>query len=69
VDGHVYSENHFGYGKHEDKKTFINEYNKLQRRVLEMEKEGLCAAVYTQMTDIEEEINGIMTYDRKVKKI
>jgi hypothetical protein len=31
--------------------------------------EGLSAAVYTQMTDIEEEVNGIMTYDRKVKKL
>jgi hypothetical protein len=36
---------------------------------MEMKDEGLSAAVYTQMTDIEEEINGIMTYDRRVEKI
>lgn len=29
---------------------------------------GLCAAVYTQLTDVEEEINGLMTYDRQVEK-
>jgi hypothetical protein len=33
-----------------------------------MEK-GLCATVYTQLSDIEQEINGFMTYDRKVIKV
>lgn len=32
-------------------------------------KEGLTAAVYTQITDVEEELNGLMTYDREVLKI
>lgn len=31
--------------------------------------QGLCASVYTQWTDIEEEINGVYTWDREVKKI
>ena len=31
--------------------------------------EGLTAAVYTQITDVEEELNGLMTYDREVLKI
>ena len=31
--------------------------------------QGLCASVYTQVSDIEDEVNGIYTYDRKVKKI
>ncbi len=44
-------------------------YNELDRRVHELKKEGLCASVYTQLTDIEEEINGIMTYDRRVLKL
>ena len=30
--------------------------------------DGLCAAVYTQVSDIEEETNGLLTYDRKVRK-
>ena len=31
--------------------------------------EGLCAAVYTQVSDIEEETNGLLTYDRKSGKV
>jgi hypothetical protein len=34
-----------------------------------LEKAGLIAAVYTQLTDIETELNGLMTYDRKIIKI
>ena len=32
-----------------------------------MEK-GLCAAIYTQVSDVEDEVNGLMTYDRRVVK-
>jgi DICT domain-containing protein len=32
-------------------------------------RKGLSAAVYTQTTDVEVEINGLMTYDRKVVKL
>ena len=32
-------------------------------------KTGLCAAVYTQVSDVEDEINGLMTYDRRVEKL
>jgi hypothetical protein len=69
VEDHIYSDNHFGYGRHEDKDTFTSEYNSLQKRITQMKGEGLSAAVYTQLTDIEEEVNGIMTYDRKRVKI
>ena len=31
-------------------------------------EKGLCAAVYTQVSDVEDEINGLLTYDRKVCK-
>ena len=30
---------------------------------------GLCAAIYTQVSDVEDEINGLLTYDRKVEKM
>ena len=33
-----------------------------------LEKDGLCGAVYTQVSDIEEETNGLLTYDRSVRK-
>ena len=32
-------------------------------------KKGLCASVYTQLSDIEEEVNGFLTYDRKIMKV
>ena len=32
-------------------------------------KNGLCASVYTQVSDVEDEINGILTYDRKICKL
>ena len=32
-------------------------------------KQGLCAAVYTQVSDVEDETNGILSYDRKVCKL
>ena len=36
--------------------------------VLPCIKNGLCAAVYTQVSDVEDEINGLLTYDRKIMK-
>ena len=32
-------------------------------------RKGLCASVYTQISDVEDEINGLLTYDRKVEKV
>ena len=34
-----------------------------------MQDKGLCGAVYTQLSDVEEETNGLLTYDRKICKI
>ena len=52
----------------------IEELNKafwtmMESSVQPLIKKGLCAAVYTQISDIEEEVNGLWTYDRKVCKI
>ncbi len=69
VPDHTYSDRYFGYGSQGDLEALRVAYNELDRRVQELKKEGLCASVYTQLTDIEEEINGIMTYDRRVLKL
>jgi beta-galactosidase/beta-glucuronidase len=45
------------------------EYEKFIRMIIDFKKEGLSAAVYTQWTDVENEMNGIYTYDRKVIKL
>lgn len=69
VPGHIYSDRYFGYGSQGDLEALKAAYDELDRRVQELKKEGLCASVYTQLSDIEEETNGIMTYDRRVLKL
>ncbi len=69
VEGHMYSDAYFGYGVHEDAARFLEEYARFRTQVQELKKDGLCAAVYTQLSDIEEEINGLVTYDRRVEKV
>jgi hypothetical protein len=44
-------------------------YNTLIDELEELIPQGLSAAVYTQTTDVEGEVNGFMTYDRKVMKM
>lgn len=43
-------------------------YNRMLKEVMKLKDMGLSAAVYTQTTDVETEVNGLMTYDRKVVK-
>lgn len=69
VDGHSYSQEAFGYETYGEIKEFAKAYQKMLRKIEGLQREGLCAAVYTQLSDIEEEVNGIMTYDRKVVKV
>jgi len=51
----------------------LEEYKALFRRTLEelnqLRQQGIAAGVYTQTTDVEVEINGLLTYDRAVAKI
>ena len=60
----------YGYRIYRNKHSLQKAYNKLfYNKIIPGIKNGLSACVYTQLTDIEEEINGIMTYDRKVLKV
>ena len=43
--------------------------NAYERMVLPAIEKGLCGSIYTQVSDIEDEINGIMTYDREIIKV
>lgn len=58
----------YGYRIFADKKKFRRAYRNIWQEVAELEKDGLCAAVYTQLSDVEDEVNGILTYDREVRK-
>ena len=70
-EGHVFNtESTYGYGKYADLTEFTTAVAKLyEEQVIPAFQNGLCAAVYTQVSDIEDETNGILTYDRKVCKL
>ncbi len=67
---HMESRTVYGYGKYRTKEQLTRAYQKLIRRqILPNIKKGLSALVYTQVSDIEDEVNGIFTWDRGVLKI
>ena len=70
-EGHVFNtEQTYGYGKFEDQEQFAQAVEKLYRdQIIPAAKTGLCAAIYTQVSDVEDETNGLLSYDRKVEKL
>lgn len=70
VDGHTWCEAEFGYRRIPDRDDFEAAFVALHdRQVGPALDHGLAAIVYTQLTDVEEETNGLLTYDRRVTKI
>jgi len=70
VDGHRWAAQHWGYQGAADSAALTARCVELLRGVHELaESSGLCAAVYTQTTDVETECNGLVTYDREVLKV
>ena len=60
----------WGYQTYQDQTAYIAALRKKVEALVPMkEKLGLSAAVYTQTTDVEGEVNGLITYDRKFIKI
>ena len=70
VPRHSYSQNIYGYKIYVNKEQLNDAVQKLYNtEIKKLIKKGLSAAVFTQLSDVEDEVNGIMTYDRKVCKI
>ncbi|PTR26636.1 glycosyl hydrolase family 2 [Rhodococcus sp. OK519] len=70
VPGHVWNDKEFGYRKYADRGTFERAFLRLQHaQVGPAVEQGLTAFVYTQLADVEDETNGLMTYDRRVLKV
>jgi len=71
VVGHVFDESkEFGYKKFKTEESLLAAMKILyEEKLLPLIAQGLCGAIYTQVSDVEEEINGLMTYDRKIVKI
>ena len=70
VEGHLFNpEKAYGYKSCKALEDFQASIEKLYReKVLPAAKDGLCASIITQLSDAEDEINGFLTYDRKVNK-
>lgn len=70
LEDHVFNaDNEYGYKKFDDIESLNGAvYGLFMDELLPLVKEGLCASVYTQLSDVEDETNGLVTYDRKVKK-
>ena len=69
IPGHMYTNASYGYKTYGNGSEFMAAFQKLQKKIQKLEKKGLSAAVYTQVSDVEEEVNGLYTYDRKVCKL
>ncbi len=71
-EGHLWSNEttNWGYGGlPKDKAEYKERYKESIRRLAELKSRGIAAGVYTQTTDVEGEINGLLSYDRQVIKI
>jgi beta-galactosidase/beta-glucuronidase len=70
INEHSYSLQIYGYRIYLTKEDFHKAYQDLLEKEIEnLRKLGLSAAVYTQLSDVEDEVNGLFTYDRKICKV
>jgi hypothetical protein len=70
LDGHTWlNKNNWGYRTYANSDTLYKTYSGYLRKMVPMIARGLSAAIYTQTTDCEIEVNGLLTYDRKIMKI
>ncbi len=70
IEGHSSVDRVFGYKKYDSLEDLSKAYHELyEGQVLPLIEKGLSGVVYTQMSDVEEEVNGLVTYDRKIRKI
>jgi len=70
LEGHTYEAKESGYFRSADLGTLLEDFKKLYRnQIFPAWKKGLAAAIYTQVSDVEGEVNGLLTYDREVEKL
>ncbi len=70
IDGHSSVDRVYGYKKYDNLDNLgVAYYNLINASLKPLIPKGLSGAVYTQVSDVEEEVNGLMTYDRRITKI
>ena len=68
MPGHTSLDHSYGYGDFSTVEDWRAAVKKLLVEVESLQDEGLTGYVYTQVSDVEEEVNGLLTYDRKINK-
>ncbi|TXT61339.1 MAG: Beta-galactosidase [Promethearchaeota archaeon] len=70
IEDHIWDiKDRFVYRKMRDRNKLIARYHKLIEKLKDLMEQGLSAAIYTQITDVEGEVNGLLTYDREILKM
>jgi len=69
VAGHAQLPRSFGYEIYEELADWRAAVKRVLAHMDRQEAAGMAGYVYTQVSDVEEETNGILTYDRKVNKL
>jgi beta-galactosidase/beta-glucuronidase len=70
VPRHLWRADHLmDYRRYDTPEALGAGYRALMRQVRDLERKGLAAAVYTQLTDVEGEVDGLLTYDRALEKL
>jgi hypothetical protein len=69
VEGHDWSPREYGYRHLEDRAEFDEAFAALHEPLVAAVRDGLGATVYTQLSDVEDELNGLVTWDREVLKL
>jgi len=69
IEGHTWKEDNWGYAVFKTKEEVTERYEQYIDELIRLIESGFSAAIYTQTTDVESEINGLITYDREEVKI
>ncbi len=70
IDGHKSTSGKFVYRGYKSKEELTDAVVSMYRRdIFPAKEQGLCASIYTQLSDVEDELNGLVTYDREVVKM
>lgn len=70
IENHLFGKKNYGYSIYPDTESFTDAvYSLFAEGTAPLIEDGLCAIVYTQLSDVEDETNGLITYDRRVVKI
>ena len=70
INGHCFNRRDFGYKRMKTDEALFEAFSALyEKEIAPAYAKGLSAAIYTQLSDVEDELNGLLTYDRAVEKL